>query len=263
MNSLNFKADTTMSSRSTRFSILNRIQKWICFLLFMACGNFLAAQQPDQVDVSEFPTGFNYLGNSGDTLTFQFKLGTVANPVQDAMGYNLQFSFPELVSAPSSIFVTVEVGWLGGDDPSPEPLGVFDWTTKSLNLDYLRSDGVPTSGNGVVATISLIRPGGFGAGENSIALDGGVVMVENMDLRLGSPHFVNRVFPNPTDGLLYVEAGDPDRCAIQVWDMAGKILLTQPCGDQQALDLTPLPKGSYWLVLESDKGKWHQRVIRQ
>lgn len=262
MKSLKFKAGTLMPSRKSLFSL--QILYFHCIFLagYMFIGSTLWAQQVNSVDVSQMGGGFNSLGNFGDTLKFQFRLGTEAQPVQNAVGYSIQFNFPELASPPTHIGVMVDGTWLAVDDPAIEPDWAFDPTTHSLSLDYLRSDGVPKSGNGVVAHIYLIREGGFSNSENVIELDGGVVMVENMDLRIGSPQLTNRIYPNPTEGWIRVEVDEPDDCELQIWDIYGQILFTQPCNYHQDIDLSYFPRGCYWLALKSANGQWVRKVER-
>jgi hypothetical protein len=71
-----------------------------------------------------------------------------------------------------------------------------------------------------------------------------------------------RLYPNPTDGILYLEAGDATLLEVQVFDLLGRPVLQ---GGQRTpvLDLSALPGGIYVVHLRTDNGTVVQRVMRR
>lgn len=262
MISLTTKAGSTMSSRNTGFSILNRIQQLICFLGFLVIGGLLQAQSPDSVDVFQFDPGVPYHSNSGDTLKFQFQLGTAADPIANALGMAVSISFPNLQSAPSATIVQMNGTWLTDGISDPSPNWTFDWTTKTMYLDYLRPDGEGQTGHGRVATLCLIRSGGFSAEERTASVTAGIVMVENIDLKMAPMQQAFRVFPNPTQDFLTVEVPDYESAVLGLWNLQGQLVLSQPSSAYQTLDLSALPKGSYWVTVKGEGLNLRQAIVK-
>lgn len=72
------------------------------------------------------------------------------------------------------------------------------------------------------------------------------------------------VFPNPSAGLFKVRAGsESDKPqTLMVFDATGHLVSTfKPSGLVQQVDLQQLPKGSYWLVVRSESGKWGTKLV--
>ncbi|WP_367390382.1 T9SS type A sorting domain-containing protein [Lewinella sp. LCG006] len=88
------------------------------------------------------------------------------------------------------------------------------------------------------------------------------------------PHQVNSkhpeqvaVYPNPSSGIFTVAwpiIGVETHRQIEVFDLRGKLLLTQPVyGEQSRLDVTHLPPGLYWIKLKGVDSVISRRIIIQ
>ena len=71
-----------------------------------------------------------------------------------------------------------------------------------------------------------------------------------------------KVYPNPaTEGVLYIQKMENTHIlSVRVYDLQGRLLIHQK-GNLQKIDL-PIEQQMYLLEIETDKGRWLQRVLR-
>ncbi len=73
-----------------------------------------------------------------------------------------------------------------------------------------------------------------------------------------------KVFPNPTDGLINIEVENIDTYDLEVFDKAGRSVLTASFnGSKTQLDLTGMSRGIYFIRIISDRRAYYQKVILQ
>jgi hypothetical protein len=73
------------------------------------------------------------------------------------------------------------------------------------------------------------------------------------------------IFPNPNTGIIYIESScTGQECSIQFLDAAGSKILTQTIqrGGTTKLDISSLPKGIYFIILQDDGKREISRVIK-
>ncbi len=72
------------------------------------------------------------------------------------------------------------------------------------------------------------------------------------------------VYPNPTTGPLTITSAKP-LLTVAVVDMLGRVLLSErgEFSNAKAIDLTHLPAGIYVVHVETEAGRWAQRVVRE
>jgi hypothetical protein len=72
------------------------------------------------------------------------------------------------------------------------------------------------------------------------------------------------VFPNPTDGQLWIQLNGVDKATIQVWNAIGQVVARQDATQSlTSFDLNPLPNGVYHLHVIAANGKWVKKVVLQ
>jgi Secretion system C-terminal sorting domain len=292
MNTLNYKGGSFMPATKTTFAVVNTLRSTLFAALIcvwsLLSANWGHSQGLTPVEVNEYLNSIQYMGMSGDTMKFRFSLGDVDAPVVDAAGFLLDFTFPKLLSAPSKTIVAVEPTWLTAGLVDPEASTTFDPINKALTIDYVRSDEEGQSGYGTIIYIALVRSGGFDRSEASMYLDGGVIMVDNLDVRLGSggtppkhggeqpkdkdlkssathlepstPGLELTVYPNPASDYVDVQVAQPKGAKLSLWNLDATLISEQACEGKQRIDLRHLPSGSYLLKLES-AGDMAQRII--
>lgn len=67
-----------------------------------------------------------------------------------------------------------------------------------------------------------------------------------------------RIYPNPSEGILYLESAVPEQLEVQLLDLNGKILMQCVYTRHAEIDTSQLPPGSYILVY-----RWKDQVLRQ
>jgi hypothetical protein len=80
------------------------------------------------------------------------------------------------------------------------------------------------------------------------------------------PEFSISIYPNPTNGIIIIEAGTSDPVNIFIYDISGRLLLSfmNQGGTQKMIDLQNLNSGSYILKIENAKQESIQKnIIRQ
>jgi len=74
------------------------------------------------------------------------------------------------------------------------------------------------------------------------------------------------IFPNPTTGKLRIENGELKIEKIELFDLAGKIILSHPLitsSSHQELDMTNLSAGIYLITIHTEKGIVHKKVVKE
>lgn len=75
---------------------------------------------------------------------------------------------------------------------------------------------------------------------------------------------VAKVYPNPASDVLYIELNNDAIKQLTVSDMTGKVLMTQsPSADKEAINISSLPAGTYYLHLSDGKHVSGTRFVKQ
>jgi len=69
------------------------------------------------------------------------------------------------------------------------------------------------------------------------------------------------VYPNPTDGLLYVEGAILGKAKVTIYDVMGRPVSNFPCLNKQFLDLRGLNQGLYFLRIEQEKDVFVRKFV--
>ncbi len=71
-----------------------------------------------------------------------------------------------------------------------------------------------------------------------------------------------KIYPNPTDGLLYIDANTKSVIGTTVFDILDKKVLQQT-GNIQQVDISTLESGMYFLRIVTDRGEIVQKIIKE
>jgi len=71
-----------------------------------------------------------------------------------------------------------------------------------------------------------------------------------------------KIYPNPTDGLLYIDANNKSIIGATVFDILGKKVLQQT-GNIQQVDISTLEKGMYFLRIANMSGEVVKKIIKE
>ena len=72
-----------------------------------------------------------------------------------------------------------------------------------------------------------------------------------------------RVFPNPVADKVMVSFEDGARKKITLWNTAGQLVHTGEAEYSYLIDVQAQPAGLYWLVIDGDKGRFYQTILKQ
>lgn len=73
-----------------------------------------------------------------------------------------------------------------------------------------------------------------------------------------------KLYPNPATQMLYVEVNNPAVKQLMVMDITGKLLLSQSVtANKEAINISSLPSGTYYLQLVSDTQSVGSRFVKQ
>ncbi len=69
------------------------------------------------------------------------------------------------------------------------------------------------------------------------------------------------IYPNPSSGIFTIEINSTTKQIMQVYDINGRIVLTQTINGKATIDMTNLPAGVYNINLLSNEGVVNKRVV--
>ena len=209
-----------------------------------------------QFVVLSAPAGFAYAWSTGDT--------TRAIVAEETGLYDVMISSActtvtsqQLAVTVSALPETPSIYWQG------DQLASTYATNYQWYLDGTAIPGATTRYFAPTATGSYEVEVSNAAGCSALSLPFNVMTVGRTNDFGGR---VQRVFPNPTNGKLYIQFDQGLACTAQIVDLAGRQLLTQGLSAdrrQHSLDVSALASGVYLLRLQSDIGESVLRIVKQ
>ena len=108
----------------------------------------------------------------------------------------------------------------------------------------------------------------FDSNNNLFVSDGGNNKIRKISLTLANSNFnLNnklKIYPNPTSGLLNVDLIDLKITKISLFDLNGRILLTQNIENTNSqINIADLAKGIYILKVETNSGVVNKQIIKE
>ncbi len=69
------------------------------------------------------------------------------------------------------------------------------------------------------------------------------------------------IYPNPNNGSFVIEPSSATKQTMQVYDVNGKMVLTQIISDKTSIDASTLNEGVYNISLQSNEGVINKRLV--
>ncbi len=89
-------------------------------------------------------------------------------------------------------------------------------------------------------------------------------MFVDSQLSISESSFGLRIYPNPSNGIFYLESTDNLITEISIRDISGRIIYKALVnGDRLEIDLSNQAKGTYFVVLTSENGPFVKRIVKQ
>ncbi|HXD93040.1 MAG TPA: T9SS type A sorting domain-containing protein [Bacteroidia bacterium] len=71
------------------------------------------------------------------------------------------------------------------------------------------------------------------------------------------------LYPNPSNGVFIIETNTSDKQALQIFDVTGKIVLSQNINSKTNIDASGLDNGIYFIQVKTNENTYTQKVIVQ
>lgn len=149
----------------------------------------LQAQSDRWIDLNpgewtlDLPSGYFY---EGDTVVYSLLLRDISSPVDNLIAVELHLELSDYALIPAGMIPDTIGSWLFSD-------GEFSYNVEQdaalTTLDILaeREDGTSKTGHGKVFSFELICNGNSLKASDLILSDGGIILVENIELKRGDP----------------------------------------------------------------------------
>ena len=69
------------------------------------------------------------------------------------------------------------------------------------------------------------------------------------------------IYPNPTNGLFYIEANTSDKINLDLYDVSGKLLFSKDLNNKSNLDVTNLANGIYYITIKTNSQAVNKKLI--
>lgn len=161
----------------------------ICALALLTGCLQLSAQSTQEIDLAEFDYAVTVSGgmlNANETATVTLTLGNEGAPLSDVVAIRLELTLSDnAYLPPSSLQASVQGSWVYDPAAYSTSLSV-NTGAHSLSLTLTRSSGT-ADGHGFAFSFPLVVCCN-GVNASSLVLsDGGVVIVDNIDMRMADP----------------------------------------------------------------------------
>ena len=134
--------------------------------------------------------------------------------------------------------------------------------SKATNNSYLKSNLQQSDGGSYTCTITNSSVPGLTIYQRPVKLQ--VSTMTSVD-ELNNPGM--KVYPNPTNGIIYIEMNKSisSNSKIEVRDLYGRIFLQKNWEDdnRNQLDLTPLSKGMYFILIRNNNKICFHKIVIQ
>ena len=165
-----------------------RRSKWATLIILLTTFCNVYGQSPKWIDLVagqweiDAPEG---LFDSGDTIEYTLLLGDVNSPMNNLIAIELQLDLADYASPPSPFYLDTTGSWMF---EGTELDYSIDYTANLGRLDIIaeRQDGSSASGDGKAFNFRLICSRNNIEAADLILDDGGIILVENIELKTAS-----------------------------------------------------------------------------
>lgn len=223
----------------------------------------------------------------GDSGYFRIMLGDVTTPAQDLHGIAFTFQYDNALIDTNSVAIDFDTTWIAPTNMSAAGMSKDFYYLGRTDAGYTHMNQLTSSSYGQIGGITFVTIDNIsGKTENirkmfnynitgalafdsqfdSIAVATSPDSVLIWEVEIGLPQaqteIETRIFPNPTTGLVQVDAGNQRVLAIRIMDLQGRIL--RKYDQAGTIDLSSLANGLYMVAVTTEYGQSiHKLNIRR
>lgn len=251
---------------------ITRLLTAICILLLVS--NLAFGQSYSKVDIQFY--GYTLVVPDvalmkGESVEASLVVGTAANPVMNAIGFDFSIELSPNARFASSLAPSMSGSWLAESNKTVEETRTLD-TPQRYQYTFKRTAAVDNGG--VVMQLTIIANEDYVRSAQLIRNASGVMQIDNLDLKQAAPQpgyadEYNRdlqdlsVWPNPASGSskasIHLQFGDRQAAAVAILNLEGRVLARYMA--VESIDMSAYPAGSYLLQVTDETGQVH--YIRQ
>ena len=213
-------------------------QVLLCTLLI---ASFFTAQVFAQAPLLSYE-----VDNNGSSYTrYRIDYGDETTQLNDVIGVSFMVEYTGSFVSGS---VDLTGSWMDPDEQSTVVIS-DDPVLEQVTITISRPASSPVSGYGGIAFLEI---------------DGGVTVVENMDLKMARPIVdaitaTPKVYPVPASSHLNIDGADEVK-AFRIFDMHGKMVWSANHA-VQGIDVSQFENGLYFLQMDTAEGRIEEKVL--
>ena len=227
---------------------------------------------------------------AGDSVTAIISLGSAAIKANNEYGLTVGISYGNYMLNPKNIMADFSKSWLGTIHKNMIDLVVNDTANKIIYIGISRTDHNSVSGAGEVGALSIYMPDNvagkrevkqifdlaivayksISANENNISLNplGDSILVYEYKSGINPVNLNNtkiKVYPNPAQTNVFVNAGNELIMEVTITDMTGKTIIneTNEGSLEMNIPISALHKGIYFMDVRTKTGTYRTRFIKE
>lgn len=187
------------------------------------------------------------LSNSSDTIFVIVNIGKEKKPAQNVSGleFVIRYDSTDKPMMKGSAIVNLTHSWIFKPG---ETFISINYEQEGVYFGLKRMDGKLMSGYGLAASI---------------------IMIEDIDGKKSNQGYKKEsnksviIYPNPSEGLLFISLPEKDRYIIRLFNLNDKVLFISKFnrGGLISINASHLPKGIYFMVINSSKGILSRKII--
>ncbi len=222
----------------------------------------------------------------GQTINLPIILGTDEMSAEDVYGLAFSLNYNPEIIAMNSAFVELGSSWLGTPDVDMFILQKDFHSMGRTDIGLSRIDGMNVSGSGAIGqfivtieddilfwsneeernelvaefSIDNVRLINFAGEEIPVDAQSTLTEIISDQNEVDLSRWI-RLSPNPAREKVYIQSGNLKILKGQLFNALGRVVWQTDQWEHNELDVSHLPKGTYFLSLQTDRGIGHKKLI--
>ena len=219
----------------------------------------------------------------GQTVSFPIMLGNESFPAADVYGIAFSILYDPEVIVPESVSASFEDSWIGTLENDMLALHKDFHGQGRIDIALTKIDGINVDGNGQIGALHLtiedvillalqyptvleivnVRAITNSEEEITITPRASTIVIDLVN-NVSEINLAEQldIYPNPVANQLFINSSNVKIQNVKLYTLEGSLVIDEP-NFQGMLSLSNLSEGMYLLKVATDKGIYHQRIVRQ